>query len=318
MTTDPTAAVNVNFADYVAERTARQGAHLDGGIPDYAYAADYAIRRKIRAMPGVFPLFKAITASYVPFQKQLQNITALKVGPTQFPKIHAMVRDCAGMLGIGLPDLYVVGNIGELNAYTYAVEDADPIIILYSSIVERLDEDELRTVIGHECGHIHNNHGIYNTAATAVVQALPQFFPGAQQIFQAAAIPIKLALNTWVRMGEITCDRAGVICSGGVDPMVRSQAKLLSGAMLGQEALNIEAIEQQYQMMRTNPTRFIELGTDHPVSVRRIFAAKEFVDSEVYHAWHPDQRKPGATYLSKQELDLRCDRLVSVTKSKEV
>ena len=34
--------------------------------------------------------------------------------------------------------------------------------MIHSSLYERLTPGELKTVIGHECGHIHNMHGVYS------------------------------------------------------------------------------------------------------------------------------------------------------------
>jgi hypothetical protein len=82
---NPTSKVNINFSKYVQNRSRKFEGHLEGGIPDYAYASDCAMRQKIKAIPGAFPFFKAVTSSIVPLQKQINNMQSVKVSPNQFP-----------------------------------------------------------------------------------------------------------------------------------------------------------------------------------------------------------------------------------------
>ena len=59
--TNPTESVNVSFAGYVKNRKAKTGSHLEaGGIPDYAYGNDFVLRQKLKAIPGFYPVAKAI------------------------------------------------------------------------------------------------------------------------------------------------------------------------------------------------------------------------------------------------------------------
>jgi DNA-binding CsgD family transcriptional regulator len=98
-----------------------------------------------------------------------------------------MLRECADTLGIGIPTMFVISNIGVLNASTYCFEDADPLITMHSSMLERLTDMELKSVVGHECGHIHNNHGIYNVAVEIIKGASASFIPGVGQILALLA-----------------------------------------------------------------------------------------------------------------------------------
>src|SRR5918912_284808 len=44
-----------------------------------------------------------------------------------------------------------------------------PIIVLYSQLVERLNDEEVLAVIAHEVGHIHAEHVLYLTAAQLIM-----------------------------------------------------------------------------------------------------------------------------------------------------
>ncbi|HEX3038866.1 MAG TPA: M48 family metallopeptidase [Caproiciproducens sp.] len=314
---NPTQNLDISFDAYVRERQKQSGAHMDAGVPDYAYASDYIIRQKIKAMPGVYPFFKAVTSQLVPVMKQETNLSALKVGPSQFPEIYKMTEDCARLLGIGIPTVFVKQEIGEFNAYAIAFDDESPAIILNSSAVERLSSDELRTIIGHECGHIHNNHGIFNTAASIILGTALNSIPLTQQIIQLLSTPLRLMFAAWSRAAEVTCDRAGMICANDPEDSARAFAKVLGGALLTNREVNIDAVLKQYDSMRATPVRLLELEYDHPTTVRRIFALKEFQNSEVLYRWRPEWREPGKKLLTKQELDARCEKFVNVIDSKK-
>jgi hypothetical protein len=46
-------------------------------------------------------------------------------------------------------------------------------------------------------------------------------------------------------------------------------------------------------------------------------AGREFIKSEVYYKWHPEQKKPNMKLYTKKELDAQCDTFVSVMKSEK-
>ncbi len=314
---NPTDDINLNFADYVRERSSRIGKHLQGGIPDYAFASDYATRQKIAAIPGAFQLGKAITSQVVPRQRQMYNMSGLRVGPNQFPEIYQMVRDCSELLGIGIPTTFITAELGVLNAFALAIEDAEPMIVLNSSIVERMTPQELKAVIGHECGHVHNNHGIYNVLANLLINGIGASIPGIREILALVSLPLRVAIQTWSRAAEVTCDRAGVLCCGEADSTISAQSKLLSGGLLSDHQINVDALLEQYDSLRSSPVRMLELLNTHPAGVRRILAAKEFINSQVFYDWHPELKEPDMHLYSKDELDAHCAKYVSVSQNKE-
>ena len=314
---NPTDMIDISFRKYVENRTTRSDIHIVNGIPDYAYGPDFTLREKLRALPGAYPFFKAITNQYVPYMKQTLNMNALRVGPDQFPEVHKMTQDCAMRLGIGMPTVYIYPEPAIINAYTIATEDDSPVIVIHSSLLERFTPGELKAVIGHECGHIHNVHSIYNTAANIILNAMAMGLPILRQIMSLLSMPLKYAIQAWSRAAEVTCDRAGVICSDDINDELTSKAKFLYGAALDSDKVNLDAVLRQYDMLRSTPVRLLELESTHPVPVRRMFAVMEFMNSELLYSWRPEWRTPGQELLSKQELDARCEQYVGVIKSRK-
>lgn len=315
----PLYGLDSSFRSYVRKRKESSNAHMAGnGLPDYAFAADYELRKKLDSIPHFYSLGKKICATYVSRQLQIINQSGLAVGPNQFPDVYEIGRDCAKRLGIGIPNIYIVNNL-ELNAYTIAMDDTEPLIVIYSGLYERFTSGELRTVIGHECGHIHNQHGIYNM----MVQILLEGGVGAAALggvssllLSPVLIGAQVALNAWSRAEEVTCDRAGMICCERLEDAYSAEAKFLYGAAFGEHTIDYEELEKQLQMQTENIARLEELTSNHPTTVRRIMAEKAFAECELLYQWRPDLRQPGQSLHNKDYVDDLCRKYIQVVKKK--
>ena len=195
--------------------------HLDGGAPDYLFSGDRRVRLKLDGMRPMRAAARAYAAHIVPREKRVAQMQYLRTGPSQYPKLNEMALQCAHRLGIGAPTLYIMPAPQRLDSDSFACDDVSPLIVLTSAIVERMTDDELFYIIGHECGHIQNNHGVYMKAGEALAAGTGLVGAG-----------LDIALKAWVRAAEITADRAGVICCGGEKPALSALAKRTSGALL--------------------------------------------------------------------------------------
>ena len=144
----PLDGISTSFSAYVRQRKAQESAHMIKGVPDYAFPLDYELRRRMKAIPGFDRLCRSVLEMEETRLAQVMNYDALAVGPSQFPEIYEMGRDCARRLGIGIPNIYIV-NDEVFNAQTVALDDISPLIILYRPMVERLAPGELKCIIGH-------------------------------------------------------------------------------------------------------------------------------------------------------------------------
>ena len=124
---------------------------------------------------------------------------------------------------------------------------------------------------------------------------------------------VQFLLNAWSRAAEVTCDRAGMICSERVEDAYNVNAKLLYGAAIGdKETVNLEALKKQLEMQMGTLVRLEELFADHPAAVRRIMAEMEFARCEVFYRWRPELKEAGQSVCTKEETDERCRRYVDV------
>lgn len=282
---------DLDLASFVEERKrSRPGYAPDtGGEHAYAYRSDRTMRATFEKIKPVELAVAAMVRRQLAFEKGALLGGGVKVGPNQFPRVFELSRVCADTLGIAPPTVYVVSN-HTLNAMTFGTNE-DSFVVLHSALVDHLSDTELLDVIGHECGHIHNDHVVYLTTLhllnqIAMVAPIPYI--------KLVVFPAMLALNAWQRRAEVTSDRAGLLCSKDLEAATRTLAKLAVGSQKLFEQLNLEAFLAQYEEGRDAPGKFKELFAPHPFLPKRIMALKIFSESALYrkHAGLGDEGKP--------------------------
>jgi len=245
---------------------------VDGGH-DYAYISD---RQTRAAFDHVKPVDLAVTATVRMFKSVWRNELlgqAVKVGDRQFPRIAKIASRCAETLQIATPTVYIVNN-PSLNAATYGTNE-DSFIMVNSALVDHYSDDELLTVIGHECGHIHNSHVVYLTALHYLTQMAGVFVRWAVQ-------PAMIALRAWSRRAEITCDRAGMLCAKDSLIAQRSLTKLALGSRKLYEEFNLEAFLEQYDEGKDGMGKYMEVFATHPWLPKRVLSMRVFAESALY------------------------------------
>jgi Zn-dependent protease with chaperone function len=313
---NPTEGVDLSFARYLEQRQAEQASRSERQVPSYSFAMDGALRQQLAAIGPLRSVAQLLSANAVPLYKQLFAMEGVAVGPRQFETIYAAGEACARRLGIGIPQIFVVGGMAP-NAFTIATDDVAPIVVLTSSLVELLEPAELQFVIGHECGHIHNLHGVYNTAVELIsnpaAQLLVQNLVSAGVAFDtvrlvAAAVQggLKLFMMHWSRCAEVTCDRAGLICCGDAEAAERALVKLVVGASPTMQQINVDAYLRQL--------RSVSLPLRHPLIPKRIEALRLFAGCETLQAWRPELAT--GALRSREETDELCKAILAIVKGK--
>lgn len=265
----------LDFQSYVQAKKARQPSEQGGRDDAHAYA--YVSDRTTRvAFDTVKPVELAVGHA-VRLMKTLGKNellgTAVKVGPEQFPRVDALGRRCAETLGISPPTIYIRNN-PQLNAMTYGTND-DAFVLIHSALVDHFSDEELLSVIGHECGHIHNDHVVYLTA-------LYYLRTMASVFVRWAVAPAMLALNGWSRRAEITADRAAMLCAGDLGVSTRALAKLALGSTKLYDRLNLDAYVAQYDEGQDGVGKLTEVASTHPWLPKRIKALRAFATSRLY------------------------------------
>lgn len=291
---------SLDFEKFVNDRKHAQPG-VAAGEDTHAYA--YSWDRKTRA---AFERMKPVELAVAAGVRMFKHIGkaellghAVKVGPRQFPRVHKLAERCAETLGIATPTLYVVNN-PHLNAATYGTND-DSFIMVHSALVDHLTDEELMSVIGHECGHIHNSHVVYLTAMHYLTHMAGYFI-------RSIGLPALLALRAWSRRAEVTCDRAAALCSRDMDVALRALTKLALGSQKLYEELNIEAFLEQHEEAQGSVGRYSEVFATHPWLPKRVLALRTFGESSLFKN-HVGQLGNG---LTMTEVDERVHEIVKV------
>ena len=93
------------------------------------------------------------------------------VDKNQYPKLHQMVEELARKAQIPKPKIGIAG-IAIPNAFAFGRGLTDGRICVTSGIVQLLDENELRAVLGHEMSHLKNRDVLFIT----VLSVIPMIF----------------------------------------------------------------------------------------------------------------------------------------------
>jgi hypothetical protein len=288
----------LGFDEFVQQKQSPSGGSHEGAH-DYAYAWDKSTRTAFERAKAVELAVSAGVRLFKNVGKAQLLGHAVKIGPRQFPRVHELTRHCSETLGIVCPTVYIVSN-PHLNAATYGTND-DSFIMVHSALIDHMSDEELLSVLGHECGHIHNCHVVYLTALHYLTNLAGVFV-------RHAAIPALLALRAWLRRAEITCDRAGALCAGDLDASLRALTKLALGSQKLYDELDIEVFLEQHEEAKESLGRFGEVLATHPWLPKRVLSLKAFGESELFRT----RAGLGAGGLSMREVDEKVHDIVKV------
>ncbi len=291
--------MDLDFLKYVDQKKSPESARdFKTGFGEYAFSGDIRVLRQLQRMKPVNVVAKSSVRFWKTFQKNELLGNGVRLGRRQFPALYDTVLECADTLDIAPPTVYVMQN-PQLNAGTYGT-DEESFIIITSSLVDRFEDAELKFVIGHECGHIQNNHVVYRTAAEFLKT-------GVMSLVKWAAVPATMALDAWGRRGEITCDRAGMVCAESEEAAVNAMMRLALGSRKLFEQLDIDEYLSQLDDVQDGVGRFKEYFASHPYLPKRIQAIKLFAQSEYYR--HRIGERGGRPL---DEIDREVEELVKV------
>lgn len=195
----------------------------------------------------------------------------LRLTPVVSPRLHGLLDEARAALGFDEPiDLFVAPS-ADINAGAiHSVHGARPhVLSVTSALIERMDDDELRFVLGHELGHLGYQHYRARLAGAAF---------GEDEAGEPRVPPLLARrLESWDRLAELSADRAGLRVIGGrLDVIVRVFFKLQSG--LGPEHLrfDVDAFLDQLTRLQAVERRELLSIFSHPATPIRVRALQLF------------------------------------------
>jgi Zn-dependent protease with chaperone function len=249
----------------------------------YEHPADRAATAALQSIPMLDVVVrKLIEYGYERALRQILLSGSIKLGPDQVPEVWAMHRAACARLDLtDIPDVYLT-QFPITNAAAIGAER--PIVLVNSRTVELLDEEELRTVLGHEAAHILSEHVMYRTALMILLAI------GTRGLPLMAGLPllaVKYALLEWFRASELSCDRAATLVNR--DPLVTCRTLMVMAGGVKSKKLNLDTFLKQaaeYEEWEPGWDRLsrlrTELGQTHAAPVRRVSQLMQWVRSGDY------------------------------------
>ena len=222
------------------------------------------------------------------------------------PELNRIVEDCVRILKIRRPYVIITNRVSGINAITFG-SDESPCIAVSSLMLRLFKPEQMRFVIGHECGHIAMGHVVCHTA----VSVLGSFMRVIPVVGKTVSSSLALPLNAWSRRSEITADRSGLLCCGSLDTAQRTLLQLES-AYIDADAVDLEQYvgESRRYLARGFLRRAGEFSSSHPLTYKRIEALKVFAESEAYRNAAGKEKAPGL--LNREQLDRRTEDILCV------
>jgi Zn-dependent protease with chaperone function len=249
----------------------------------WEHPADRAALNTLRAIPGFDELVRKIMGAIGERGVRLFfTANAVRVGPRQRPKLNALYGEVLETLDWAeRPDLFV-SQTPIANAY--AVGFDKPFIVINSGILNILDEDERRVLLGHELGHVMSGHATYTTIALLILRIGFSAIPGLGII----ALPMQLALLEWYRKAELSSDRAGLLATQDPLAAMRLEMKLAGGNAKDDESSLDEFLVQarEYESGGTafdTALKFLNvIFQTHPFATVRAAELQRWLESGAY------------------------------------
>jgi uncharacterized tellurite resistance protein B-like protein len=194
------------------------------------------------------------------------------------PRIFTILSDLLERLAISLKfEIYSLNSL-DINALAYMETEGDKprlfIIGITSGALEKLSDAEIKSIIGHEFGHIifmHNPFlGLLNDDPnTPKPTVLPPF--------------AEIKFLQWRKKSEISADRVSLIGSGDYASTARTLLKAHYGLSEKNLNLDLDSLLKQIDEIKGKPELLSSTFKSHPVLPIRLKALHEFSKSGIFY-----------------------------------
>jgi len=208
--------------------------------------------------------------------------TGTRVTPKAHPTLHAAYREALDILDA--PEewpLYIIDS-PKFNAAACGAEDF--FIMITTGAIERLDEEELLVILGHEISHILSQHVLYKNLIRFM--AFASWMAIRVPLAGLAWIALNAALREWDRKTELSADRAGLLTAQSPDAVQRT---LMSVFAKDENAMSVEdfrikmAEQEKIKDWKELMTRaFAFMNSTHPQLHERSREIDDWSQSEQY------------------------------------
>jgi Zn-dependent protease with chaperone function/uncharacterized RDD family membrane protein YckC len=225
----------------------------------------YVLREQLTGQQIAFLIVAAMV--YVSIARGRLLGTSIRLHDHQLPAIYAIVDRCSRELGMRTPHVFVredqytcVTSMGLGEPYS---------IVVSSSWLPHLDDQELAFLIGRELGHIAAGHSRITSLFSA---------SGRENPF------ISIVFGAWLRRTEYTADRIGMLCCGSIE----SAARAIFTCSFRQVSKKVDYsafIDQRIEVQADPTLKLGELLGQEPYATNRLRELETFAATPLYRDW---------------------------------
>ena len=272
----------------------------------YEHPADRSALVALRKLTGFDVILRNLAGLFNDRSLRLMFLaSSVRASEQQFPQLYQTLLDGAYILDLpAVPELFITQ---DPQVRAMALGSDKPFVVVTTGMVELMDAEEIRFVIGHELGHVLSGHAIYRTMLYHLVNLAARlaFVPFAWVGLKA----VIWGLEEWYRKSELSADRAGLLAGQDVAAARRALMKTAGGAQLAELSAD-EFVKQAHEYdavpdVREGLIKLLQLqGTTHPFAVVRFAEhdrwAADGEYSEILAGHYPRRGEDGGASVGEE------------------
>ena len=259
----------------------------------FRHPLDFQAEQALRSVPG----FNLVASKFVEFIYERPQLVylmgnSIQAGPRQYATIYGLFRECVRDLDIyPEPSLFVSQN-PQVNSYAMGQEH--PYIVINTGLLDLLTNDEIKTVLAHELGHIKCGHTILIQMAMWVVNAASVIGEMTFGLGNIVSNGLIVAFYEWRRKAELSADRAALLVMENPRTVMTTMMKISGGSNRFIDECSLEEFIKQSENYRNLDEdglnqvykALMYAGVNgmlsHPFPVERIHYLQEWTNSSEY------------------------------------
>ncbi|WP_433381983.1 M48 family metallopeptidase [Actinoplanes sp. CA-142083] len=197
----------------------------------WEHPADRGALTALRELRGFDDVVRAIFGMWNERGFRLSYLAgAIRVDHRQYPRVYQRFTEAARTLDVPEPPELYVHQSPIIQGQAIGMDK--PFISISTAAVEKLDDDELRTLLGREIGHVRSGHAVYQTILTLLTRWVTNisWIPVGAIALRAVIV----AMYEWWRKAELSADRAGLLAAQDQGASIRLFMKMAGGGDLSQ------------------------------------------------------------------------------------
>ncbi len=251
----------------------------------WEHPADRGALVALRKLKGFDTVLKAISSLFNERATRLLFLGSMvRVDDRQFSGLNRLLAEVGRTLDVDeLPEVFVQ-NHPVTSAMCVGMDK--PMIIINSSLLDLLDEEEMRFVVAHELGHALSGHAVYRSLLNRMIRLSGVLNSVPMGVFGVRGIVA--GLYEWQRKSELSADRAGLLATQDPATAFRVHMKLAcgSGDLSELDPTSFFAQGQEYLDAGDLRDSLLKLllieERSHPFAVVRAAELRRWVDSGEY------------------------------------